>query len=204
MENKKQRTVSESLYGVLDEIQETLQPLVARVAAPKLGDRDSVWAANVLSQMKTSSGCGLEALQLMDPAVANGVGTVRNSKLPLLDEWIRSRSHQTSMEDCVQIKKAKERFVLLGILFSPRSLVPRLAPLSSDNVLFPAACRALTDLDRLEHFDKRLKQDIASNILSIPMPKAATSCRAYVHLLGAALLDWAAAEAADTSTEPPA
>jgi hypothetical protein len=191
----------------LDQIKETLGPVITnwtQNAASRLehgstncavhGGTDQGWSATILRQLLQQGGLGSKALCLLDPELAckpsdapplsdPSGGTSRwSDKSPFLYDW--TRNAWTSVHD---------HFLLLGILFGPRSFLSRLAPISGDRTQFSAACRSLVDLNCLEPFDRSLHREVAQCLLNIETPQSSSSCVAWAVALGMSLQGLSAA-----------
>jgi hypothetical protein len=192
--SSKERSQRELLWKILDEIDAGLTPAIMRWAqvATSRGSSDvcsDVQSSanhppqlpNILEHVKTAGGVGDDALSLLEEAVQKPYVPVMDGSqptpsrpnLPFLFEWARSswRGYH------------RDRFFLLGILFSPGLLICRLAPISSDQVCYANVARSLLDLNCLEEFDKPLQRALAETQVNLAMPQTPDSCIAWIETL---------------------
>lgn len=186
----KKRPQREMLWAVLDESNASLTPAIMdwiQVAPSRCSKSVAgIEATNcplpsTLLLVKTTGGVGIDALRLLEQTLQRPPGLSEDGnqsipqmpRLPFLFEWARSawRSHH------------QDRFFLLGILFSPRLLVFRLAPISGDQIVFTNVARSLLDLNCLERFERPLQRELAEALINLEVPQTPNSCVAWVETL---------------------
>lgn len=174
----------EKLFAVLDESYTSLRQAIAdwRCSKPSncSGSIEATDFQTTLSHIKRAGGVGIIPLRFLEnflqkekPSSGGVLAMAGHSRprLHFLFEWARSAWDP------------QDRFLLLGILFSPSLLVHRLPDISNDLTSYSNVLQSLSDLNSLEQFDRPLQHQLAETLLNLELPRTPRSCVAWVEAL---------------------
>jgi hypothetical protein len=170
----------EKLFAVLDESYTSLRQAIADWRCSKTsncsGSIEATDFQTTLSHVKHAGGVGIIPLRFLENFLQkdkpSSGGVLARPRLHFLFEWARSAWD------------AQDRFLLLGILFSPSLFVPRLPDISiGDPTSYSNVLRSLSDLNSLEQFDKPLQRQLAETLVNLDLPKTPRCCVAWVEAL---------------------
>ena len=174
----------EKLCAVLDECYTSLRQAIVEWRCSKHSSSSTSIEATdfqtTISHIKKTGGVGIIPLRFLEDFLqkqkpsSGGVLAMAGPSRPRLQflfEWARSAWD------------LQDRFLLLGILFSPSLLVPRLVDISNDLTCYSNVLRSLSDLNSLEQFERSLQHQLAETLVNLELPPTPNSCVAWVEAL---------------------